>query len=295
MLNTLLCSIVVIALAQLLSPQAAVDGLLAADRAFSTQAASLNVVDALAAMFTDDVVMPAPPATLARGKGAAIDALRQNPDNVNGRVEWAPIRGGIAADGHHGFTVGYMTLTRPDKTRVPIKYVAYWLKQPSGWRVAVYKRARSGEGAPSRDMLPAALPARLVGASADAAAIARYKASLGDTERAFSDEAQKIGIGPAFTKYGSADAVNVGPPTGAEFVRGAEAIGRGVGGTSPGPPSPVSWAPADVIAASSGDLGVTFGMIRQNNPPPAGQPRDVPFITIWRRPTPSDPWRYVAE
>jgi hypothetical protein len=161
--------------------------------------------------------------------------------------------------------------------------------------VAVYKRARSGEGAPSREMMPAALPARMVGPSRDAAAIAKYKASLDQAERAFSDEAQKIGLGPAFARHGSADAVNVGPPTGAEFVRGAEAIGRTIGGSSPEPTSPVSWAPVDVIVASSGDLGVTFGMIRPNTPPPAGQPPAFPFITIWRRPTPGDPWRYVAE
>jgi hypothetical protein len=50
-----------------------------------------------------------------------------------------------------------------------------------------------------------------------------------------------------------------------------------------------------VIVASSGDLGVTMGTIRQNGTPRAGQPSSVPFITIWRRASPAEQWRYVAE
>ena len=39
-----------------------------------------------------------------------VQALRANPDNAGARLEWAPIRGGISADGQHGFTFGYMTV-----------------------------------------------------------------------------------------------------------------------------------------------------------------------------------------
>jgi hypothetical protein len=49
-----------------------------------------------------------------------------------------------------------------------------------------------------------------------------------------------------------------------------------------------------VIVASSGDLGVTIGMIHPNTPR-AGQPANFPFFTIWRRANPTAPWRYVAE
>jgi ketosteroid isomerase-like protein len=278
------------------TPQAAVDELVAADRAFAAAAATRNVVDALSAMFGDTVMMLAPPpASFARGKAQAADVLRTNPDNVKGRAEWAPIRGGISADGQHGFTVGYMTVHRPDDTRVPWKYVAYWTKQRDGWRVAVYKRSRAGEGVAPRTMMPPALPPRIVATTVDAAGIATLEASLDAAERAFSDDAQKIGLGPAFARHGHPDAVNVGPPTDPGFVVGAEAIGRSIGAGAPGPGSPVAWAPDDVIVASSGDLGVTMGMIRFNQPRPAGQPSAVPFITIWRRASPSDPWRYVAE
>jgi hypothetical protein len=56
----------------------------------------------------------------------------------------------------------------------------------------------------------------------------------------------------------------------------------------------VSWAPERVIAASSGDLGVTIGWIVPNAPSP-DRPAKNPFFTIWRKANASAPWRYVAE
>ena len=69
-------------------------------------------------------------------------ALRAVPANATSRIEWAPVRGGVSADGAHGFTFGYMTQRRADGTRAPLKYLAYWVRRPEGWRVAVYRRVR---------------------------------------------------------------------------------------------------------------------------------------------------------
>ena len=277
------------------TPQAAVDELLDADRRASTAAAaSSNVVIGLLPMFTDDVVMPVPGGRFARGKAEVETALASNADNLRSRVEWTPIRGGISADGQHGFTFGYMTMRRDDKTEIPLKYLAYWIRQPAGWRVAVYKRARRAEGAVSTTLLPAALPARMMAPSRDPSVISKYRDGLAQAEQAFSDEAQKIGLGPAFAKWGSADAMNMGPPTSATFIFGAASIGTSVQGDAPAGTSPVSWSSDTVFIASSGDLGVSIGMIRPHKPAP-DQPAGFPFFTIWRRATPADPWRYVAE
>ena len=113
-------------------------------------------------------------------------------------------------------------------------------------------------------------------------------------EKAFSDEAQKVGLGAAFAKNGRADAVNMGGPKAVSFVVGAEAIGRAVGEGSPTDRSEVEWRADRVLVASSGDLGITFGMIRFHEPK-KGQPAAVPFFTIWRRDDTSLPWRYIAE
>ncbi|MCC6989623.1 MAG: hypothetical protein IT181_11530, partial [Acidobacteria bacterium] len=116
-------------------------------------------------------------------------------------------------------------------------------------------------------------------------------------ERAFSDEAQKVGLGPAFAQFGHATAVNMGGAASAGYVVGAEAIGRLVGGERPGPPSPVEWSCDVALVASSGDLGISFGFIRPNTPPAGATvpPQGAPFFTIWTRPSAAAPWRYIAE
>lgn len=278
------------------SPAAAVEELLAADRALAAASATTDLVAGLSAMFDAEVIMPIPGNTFARGKEAAVRALQSNPENVRSRIEWTPIRGGISGDGLHGFTFGYMTLHRPDGPPAPLKYLAYWIKRPEGWRVVGYKRRPAAAGEISREPMPPSLPPRLVPPSGDSAVLARHRASLDAAERAFSGDAQRIGLGAAFTHYGHADAMNMGGPNHAGFVIGAEAIGRSVGAGTPTDSSPVWWEPEEVIVASSGDLGITFGWIHPH--PRAGSsesPPAIPFFTIWRRDDPAQPWRYIAE
>lgn len=276
-------------------PRSVVDQLLAADRAFATAAVRTDVADALEPMFTDDVIMPLPDRRFAMTRAEAVQSLRSNADNAGGRLAWAPIRAGISADGQHGFTFGYMTLHRAAGDSVPLKYMAYWVRTPEGWRVAAYKRARRPPGEVSLAMMPPALPERLVPPTRDAAVIERHRESLDAAERSFSNLAQHMGLGLAFQMTGRPDAVNMGGPDSPEFVVGAEAIGRSIGANAPPGSSPVSWAPdVRVLVASSGDLGVTIGYIRSNDPnAPANSA--VPFFTIWRRSMSQEPWRYIAE
>lgn len=293
---TLVLAAVSAAGAQAPSPQAVVNDLIAADRAFSEAAANTDVVSALTAMFAPDVVMPLPGGTFARGADAAAAALRSNAEQARARATWTPARGGISADGRHGFTFGYMTITGAGGTETAGKYLSYWIKGPDGWRVAAYKRTRAARPPESPGMMRPALPPRMTDVSNDERTIAGYRRSLDAAERAFSAEAQTIGIGPAFAKYGSADAINLGPPDAPEVIVGSEAIGRFVGSAYPPGRPGIAWAPDEVLVASSGDLGVTIGMITADKPGPGGgPPRAVPFFTIWRRATPADPWRYVAE
>jgi ketosteroid isomerase-like protein len=277
------------ALATVVTPaRAAVDELLAADRIFSARSANTDLVSGISAMFDEKVVMPGP-SELAIGKTAVVAALNANPANQGVTAQWTPVRGGISADGQHGFTFGYMTIRKAGAADRQAKYLSYWVKTPEGWRVAAYKRAPKPEGQGTAPMDPL-IPARLVAPAKDPALVERLGRSLAAAEKSFSDEAQKIGLGAAFTKYGRADAMNMGRE--AAFTIGAEAIGAGFG---PATVSPLNWSADGVLVASSGDLGVTWGTIRTNAPPPEGQPAAIPFFTIWYRESASDPWRYVAE
>jgi ketosteroid isomerase-like protein len=275
--------------------QADLEALLAADRAFAAAAAKTDVVTALTSMFTPDVVVPGPQG-LARGLDAVTAALRAVPENLTARATWTPIRGGISADGQHGFTFGYMTVTAAAGSRTELKYMAYWVRGASGWRAAGFKRARRGEGEVSTASMPPHVPPRRVPGVTDAAVVDRHRQSLIAAEQAFSDRAQRLGLGPAFAEYGLPTAVNMGGPARADYVVGAAAIGAAIGASAPGATSPVHWSSEIAIVASSGDLGISFGYIRQHGAPPAGAPpQGQPFFTIWARESPAAPWRYIAE
>ena len=275
-------------------PSHVAEELLVADRAFATDAADTDLVAALTAMFAQEVVMPTPAFDFAQGIDEAQRALRADSLNAVSRATWSPIRAGVSADGLHGFTFGYMTVHRPDSSTVPLKYLSYWVKGPNGWRVAAYKRGLRAEGPVDTTAMPPSLPAAISVPVTDEPTLASHRESLTRAERAFSDEAQSIGLGAAFAKHGRPDAVNMGGPSPA-WVVGAEAIGAAVGAGGSETSSPVSWA-ADrgVLVASSGDLGVTFGMIRSNEPSAEGPPDGYPFFTIWRR-SADGVWRYIAE
>ncbi len=273
------------------SAQQLVDEILASDRAFAAAAAGVDTVGAISAMFHDQVVMPLPDGTFARSKAAAVEALRANPFNLASKAEWTPVRGGVSADGQHGFSLGFITLRGDDGSVRLAKYLTYWVRTADGWRAAAYKRAGRPEGEVSLEMMSPSLPRQLVAPTANPAVLSRHRQTLITAEQAFSEEAQRIGIGPAFRRNGRDDAVNVGG--GAGFAVGAEAISHAVGDGSA--TSPVHWGADDALVASSGDLGVTFGVIRPNGPPPEGRPASFAFFTIWRRDSTDDPWRYIAE
>jgi ketosteroid isomerase-like protein len=272
----------------------AVDGLLAADRAFSSAAATVDVATALAAMFSAEVIVPGPTG-LTRGRDAVIRALRALPENVESRAQWTPMRGGISADGQHGFTFGFMTVTPKTGAAQGLKYMAYWRREDAAWRVVGYKRARRGPGTVSEAMRSPYLPSASVPVTTDTTRLEAHRRSLADAERAFSDEAQRRGLGPAFARYGAPTAVNMGGPQSPGYVEGPEAIGAAIGAGAPGATSPVHWASETVIVASSGDLGISFGYIKAHTPPPGAPPNGQAFFTIWVRADAASPWRYIAE
>ena len=61
------------------------------------------------------------------------------------------------------------------------------------------------------------VPTSLVPAARDEARLVVLQRGLTEAERAFSDEAPVIGLGAAFTKWGSATAVNMAGPLGQPF------------------------------------------------------------------------------
>jgi ketosteroid isomerase-like protein len=281
--------------AEVVDPKEALDSLLATDRRFGLAAQTTDLVTALTNMFVDNVVMQAPGGHV-RGRAAAEQTLRSVADNARSRVEWAPVHAGVSSDGTHGFTLGYMSMKGPDGIAKPAKYLAYWVRAESGWRVAAYKRVLRAAGEPPAISIAPSLPSRAL-PRGNPEVVQRYADELSLAEHAFSKDALYIGLGPAFEKWGAADAVNLGGPANSGIVVGPGDIARLVTSSIPEEMG-ISWAPEQVIVAPTGDLGVSIGTIKLSTPAAEGRPastREVPFFTIWKRAWPTDPWRYVAE
>ena len=276
---------------QLASPTAAVEELLAADRQFAAASGQATGLEAMTAMFAEDAVMMGRPVPgFGKGRKDIAERLVKAIGTGSGKTSWAPVRGGISGDGQHGFTFGYMKTEETGQEPKLAKYLSYWTRRDDGWRVQLFKYLPREAGPVPAEVMPPAVPNRMVPMSTDPAAIADYRDSLDRTERAFSYDARTIGLDRGFAKYGSTDAVNGN--TGREFTVSATAIGA----AHPSGPSDLSWAPDEgVLVASSGDLGVTWGYLRPKPPIAPGRLSQIPFFTIWRRISPADPWLYVAE
>jgi ketosteroid isomerase-like protein len=275
-------------------PRAAADELLAADRAFAAAGSGKDVIAALGSMFSRDVAMTHA-GGVAYGLDQALAALKANPINA-GRIEWTPARVSVSGDGLHGFTAGVMTSHSDGGSRqTPMKYLAYWEKQQDGWRVLAYKRGIAKQPSPPM-AVTYVLPKQISPSLIDAPTLERHRDSLAEVERSFSRDAQTMGIGPAFKQYGDPEAINLGGPEVSAFLLGNEQIGQGVGSGSAPNSSPVSWGPEKTIIARSADFGVTIGYIVPNKPDPGSKgPARFAFFTIWRRDSPTAPWKYIAE
>lgn len=280
--------------ARSVAPALLAQQLLDADRASSRSAQGRPFPAAFTPMFADDVRMPLRDSILV-GPAALLSSLGATADS-GGTVSWTPVRVGISADGRHGFTAGVQFITRRDGSRHTARYLAYWVRDDDQrWRVAAWRRRPLGIIVPDTSRLPAVLPGDMSRIDTDRSPSGNPYATLVAAEQGFSDEASRVGLGRAFAMLGDDQAINMGRPDDVAFVRGPTAIAALVaGGQALEAPSAIVWNADTALVATSGDLGVTFGIIRPKQALPNG-PKGAAFFTIWRRASRTAPWRYVAE
>ena len=268
---------------------ASAGSVLDADAAASAAAREGGLRAIVEGHFAKDGVILAREKGLVRGPAAILAALAADPASAQaGR--WTPVYYGVADSGEQAFTAGY-----GPAGETSYKYIAYWIREGEDWRVAVLKRSPLQTAAPTaaapEDLLEPAPPC-----AATLAADRRHD-TVAASEKAFSDESQTLGLGPAFAKFGAPRAVNMGAPTTVAWTHGPEAIGALVGEGLPPKFSPVTWKSDFTHEASSGDLGISVGYLDVKPDPkqPAAPPRRIPFLTVWTRASRDCAWHYVAE
>ncbi|HEY4547271.1 MAG TPA: hypothetical protein VIG90_12720 [Pedomonas sp.] len=233
----------------------------------------------LLGLLAADALSPAAGGTFTKGAEAVAQALAL----AEGQWRWSVVRSGLSADGRHGFTAGYIDETAADGKTAGFKFLAYWVKDGETWRIKAFRKSPAPQGERTS-------PAPCLRSRAAVPGPAEHqRTGLMAAEQKFSDDAQVLGIGPAFAKHGSASSINLGQ--GAGLTLGAVAIGAEIGsGNQP----PLAWSSDDALVAPGGDLGLSWGVIRVLGKEEEAKGRFA-FFTVWHRAGPGEPWRYIAE
>jgi len=110
-------------------------------------------------------------------------------------------------------------------------------------------------------------------------------------DRAFSARSAAVGEAKAFREYMDAtDGLEFG---GGEPKRGAAAIYAAHGGDA-APKGVLTWEPAEVFAAASGDLGTSWGNWTLKPADPAKKTETGRYVTVWRK-NAAGAWKGVVD
>lgn len=121
-------------------PASAPSQLMDADRAFAAAAAARGL-DGWMSFFAPDAVRLTPGAEPVRGTDAIRASDAPTFANPAVRLTWAPVDGGLFADGSHGWTIGRYEVHRraadgSDTVAGRGRYVTLWRREANGtWRV----------------------------------------------------------------------------------------------------------------------------------------------------------------
>ncbi len=269
----LLCPIPASAAAARGGDPAALDSLVAAERAFARMSLEQGVRDAFIHWMAPDGVIFRPLATNAR-------RAWESRGRVAARLAWSPVFAEISAAGDLGLTTGPWEL-RPDDPRLPPghgHFVSVWQRQGDGaWRVAVdigisHARPPRGVGMDEVTPGPAHRALRTEGPLPDLMAL----------DLAWSQEARERGPVAAFARRAARDVRfyrdGVRPVVGAAGAREMMRLAPGI----------TLWDPEAQRVSLSGDLGCTYGMLERRAAP--GTPPDSSvYLHVWRRE--ADGWK----
>jgi len=246
------------------------DAVVAAERAYASDAEARGMRDASLAAFADDGVVFRDRIALAKPYWATVPA----PGPL---FRWAPAWGGASASGDLAFTTGpYTYRAAPTDTAVwHGQFATVWTRAGNGpangpWRVLVDVGA-SGPATADAPATPGATPAPtfvprpLGGASiapaggASSAAVAEgQRAMLIVADRGLAAAGRANGAGPALAAVAAADARALWP--GSAPAIGRDAAAAAVAAYAARTPGTVlEFQTSEARVARAGDLGVTWG------------------------------------
>jgi ketosteroid isomerase-like protein len=272
--------------------EAAHDELLRADLGRADSVMRLGAAAGLASTFTEDVVYLRGGLPILRGLTAARAVIAVDSLGANVAVRWQPVRAEASRDRKSGFTYGYAIYGTAVANAASIRvdrYIAFWRRDPAGWRIAGYAETYGAPPTPV-EMSDAAKQGVLADVPMSPAAGALDGVRAAD--ESFSRDAQKFGAGEAFGRYAAADAQMFSAP--GEFISGPQAITESFGTSTQ--KSSLVWHPVHGEVAASGDLGFTVGnaVFTGEREDGVAVVRYSKYLTVWKRQRDGS-WRFVVD
>jgi len=282
-LSALAAILVAACAAGLSAPDATLDDLFAAERAFARDSTEHGIRAAFLDHFASDGLDFRP------GPGIMRERMRARPapaDPLALLLDWSPQAGAAAHAGDLGYTTGPFSLTNQRDASVPARYgyfFSVWRRENGAWRVAL-DAGVSTPAAPAPDSLATAPDkgaTRLVRSSAGG----RGKEALLALERG----ARSLDPDPEEASYfellsNSARIFREG----SYAIVGADAARKALAATG----RRVIWTPAGGAASASDDLGYTYGRFVRF----IGSSEEASgyYVHVWQRDA-GDAWRMVAD
>jgi ketosteroid isomerase-like protein len=260
---------------------AALDSLVAAERAFSALSVREGIKTSFLTYLAGDAIVFRPTAT---NGPKAVEAQQSS----NMTLIWEPEYAEVSAAGDLGFTTGPWELRRLDPNR-PFAgwghFISVWKKQKSGqWRVVVdigTEHDQPVHSVGSVDFTAGSTPARH-GSSG------KSPVSLTGEDRTLAKLMKATGISASYGAMGAPDMRfhrdQLMPIAGVDSVK--LVIGR--------MPGYFDYRPEGQRVAASGDLGCTWGVAQQHPPGGATRADSCVYVHIWRR-NAASAWKLALE
>ncbi|WP_420127037.1 YybH family protein [Longimicrobium sp.] len=257
---------------------AARESLRAADHAVSAAAETHGLLNGLAPHLADSAYVLLPGLPLLQGRDVVAGWLDRPPFRGM-RLKLEPVRVDVSADGGSGYTFGGGTRTNDDGA-VPARYIAYWIQDGGGWKLAAFHFNASPQ--PATPPPPGFFPdPPATGVAQPGADMAAALEQIMQTDRDFSALSVARNPGVAFAAYVAPDGALLGGAYGPEAVG---AVFAGGGAT-------LEWEPVAGGMAASGDLGYTVGLGVSRGGNGVGYSK---YLSIWRR-QPNGEWKWVVD
>lgn len=255
--------------------QAAIDGVVAAEKAFAQLAAEKGTREAFLAFLADDSVVFNPDPM--NGK----EVWRARPAGP-GLLSWHPVYSEVSLAGDLGFNTGPFDF-RPKPGGKPVafgQFATIWKRQADGsWKALLDLGTSVPE--PTSAVPPAISlsgPARVEESQIPKVDSEAALAALLGADRALAAAVQEKGAAAAYEAVLADDArllrASRQPVLGREAVRAALAENA----------APVTWEPLGGGVARSGDLGYTYGFVKRHEDGPESPWINTSnYLRVWRK------------